>query len=169
MNTKIAFIESNYEKRGIFFQVPWYRSAHECPWSMYYGYNNDFMSWYKKAKWLVIPLLFNMTPIKIYKESLKRKDGCERCDGVMVLRFRLPFTFSRTIRSLHAVFPVGSTVKSIHSLGYEDSNCEVLGSCAKEYTVIEFHDGSKKRIVRDGEFHYTYQHVIEEEFGNTCS
>lgn len=169
MDTKIAFIENNYKKKGIFFQVPWYRSAHEFPWSMNYGYGNDFMRWYKKAKWLIIPLIFNRTPIKIYKECLNRNNDNERCDGTMILRFRLPFTFSRIIRSLYCVFPDGSTIKSISSWGYEDSNCEVSGNCVKEYTTIEFHDGSKKKIVKDGEFHYTYRFVVEEEFGNTCS
>lgn len=166
MNTKIAFVENAYEKKGIFFQVPWYRSAHEFPWSMCYGYGNSFTAWYKKAKWLIIPLLFNLTPIKIYKECLNRNDDHETCDGTMILRFRLPFTFSRNIRSLYCVFPAGSTIKTISSWGYEDSNCEVSGYCAKEYTIIKFQDGSKKKIVKTGEFHYTYKYIIEEEFGN---
>ena len=166
MDTKIAFIENNYEKKGIFFQVPWYRSAHEFPWSMCYGNNNDFLSWYKKATRLIIPLIFNRTPIEIYKECLKQ-NGDRSCDGVMILRFRLPFTFSRNMRSLYCVFPEGSTIKSISSWGYEDSNCEVDGACSKEYTTIEFHDGSKKKIVKTGAFYYTYRHVIEQEFGNT--
>lgn len=166
MSAKILFLENDYEKKGIFLQVPWYRSAHEFPWSMCYGNHNDFMSWYKKAKWLIFTLLFNLTPIKIYKECLKLGGG-QRSDGVMILRFRLPFCLSRNIRSLYCVFPDGSTIKSISSWGYEDSNCEVDGACSKEYTVIEFYDGSKKKIVKTGAFYYTYRHAIEEEFSDS--
>lgn len=171
MNTKIAFVENNHKEKGIFFQIPWYKSAHEFPWSMYWGYGNDFMNWYKKAKWLIVPLIFNRAAIKMYKKYSNPNRHTideELPDGVMVLRFRIPFVFSRNIRSLHCVFPKGSTIKSIDSWGYEDSNCEVSGECSKEYTTIKFHDGSKKKIVKCGNFHYTYQHVIEEEFGNVC-
>ena len=134
---------------------------------MYYGYSEEeFISWYRRAKLLILSLLFNLTPINIYKKALNTKG--ERPDGVMVLRFRLPFTFSRSIRSLYCVFPAGSAIKSIKSWGYEDSNCEVSGACAKEFTTITFQNGRKEKIVKTGRFHYTYKFVIEDEFGHTC-
>lgn len=150
---KITFtsVISEFEKTGIFFRFPIQRVFKEGQ----EGYN-----WRKNAIKKIFPFLLN---IKIYKRSLDTILDTYY-SGFYVNELCSPIYFNRTTRKAFYMFSNHPEIDYIKSEGYEPYKNDCSGSCEKETTIIKFKSGIKQKIIHTKSFHYTYKHIIEEEF-----
>lgn len=152
---KITFtsIISKFEKTGIFFRSPIQRVFKDT-------YDGEAFTWRETAIKKIIPFILNM---KLYKHSKTFLEE-SNCAGLYVNELCSPIYFNRTTRKAFYMFSNHPEIDYIKSEGYEPYKNDCSGSCEKETTIIKFKSGIKQKIIHTKSFHYTYKHIIEEEF-----
>lgn len=84
--------------------------------------------------------------------------------GVKINIFCSPIYFKRDFRKLSAVY-VGeedTLIDKIDSFGYESEFNNCSGKCDTEHTIIHFKSGKSIKEKRNGEYHFTYRHIIKD-------
>lgn len=152
-------IEEKTEK-GIFFRSPIQRVEKE---TYSFGDGKDYAYyWLNTAKKYVIPYLLNCITYNSKKKFVEENDAA----GIVVNELCWPIYFYRNVRrSYFRLENHPDGIKEIFSWGEEPYKNNCSGACMFEKTKIVFGNGDVKKIYRgSGSFHYTYAHVIEEEF-----